>query len=122
MNISNIINYLNTITWITDIVWSRIFWWVPKTEQTLDYMTVNIITEIEPNIVEKKNRIEFRIIWGDTNTTYNTLQAVDTELMTSLRDYTNDWVFKTVISNFVNLYDNKQRKIMIRDILIYYNT
>ena len=122
MNISNLIDYLNTITGITDIVWNRIFWWIPKTEQTEDYMTVNIITETEPTIAEKRNRIEFRMIWGDTNTTYWTLQTLDIELMTVLRDYTGDGVYKTVISNLANLYDDKQRKVYIRDILIYYTT
>lgn len=122
MQLDNIILYLNTITDITDIVGDRMWLWVPDTEQTLDYMTLNIITETEPTKVEKRNRIEFRYIWGDTNTSYTTLQALDTAVLNALRDYTGQWVYKTVISNFANWFDNKQRKVMIRDLLIYYVT
>lgn len=122
MQLNNLIIYLNTITDITNIVSNRIFWGVPDTEQTLDYMTLNIITETEPTKVEKRNRIEFRYIWGDTNTSYSTLQTLDTAVLNALRDYTGQWVYKTVISNFANWYDNKQRKVMIRDVQIYFST
>jgi len=122
MLLNNLITYLNTKAWITSIVSNRIFWGVPKTEQTSDYMTVNIITETQPADVEKINRVEFRYIWWDTTTSYSTLQTLDTELLNALNDYKSDWVYKTVISNFANWYDKKQRKVMIRDILIYYTT
>ena len=120
MNISNLITYLNTIWWITAITWSRIFWGLPKSEQTSTYMTVNIITETQPTDVEKRNRIEFRMIWGDNKTTYNTLKTLDDLVVSSIRDYTWDWVYKAVIWNLVNWYDNKNRKVYIRDLIIYY--
>jgi hypothetical protein len=122
MNISNIITYLNTITAITNIVSNRIFWWVPKTEQTLDYLTINIITENQPTDVEKRNRIEFRYIWWNSDTTYLTLQTLDNLILSNMNNYKQDWVYKTVISNFANWYDEKQRKVMIRDLFIYYTT
>ncbi len=119
MQLNNIINYLNTITAITDIVWNRIFFWIPKTEQTQDYMTLNIITETQPTIAEKRNRIEFRYIAGNTTTLYSTLQTLDDELMTAMLNYKQDGVYKVVIQNLVNLYDDKQRKILLRDLFIY---
>lgn len=122
MQLSNLINYLNTITSITDKVGNRIFWGIPITEQTEDYITVNIVTENQPTKVEKRNRIEFRIIWWDTATTYDTLQDIDKELVNSLRDYTQDWVYKTTISNYANWYDEKQRKVLVRDLILFYTT
>lgn len=120
MQLSNLIDYLNTITDITDKVGNRIFWWIPKYEQTEDYITLNIITENQPTKVEKRNRIEIRYIWWNTETTYSTLQTIDNVVLNSLIDYKQDWVYKTTISNYANWYDEKQRRVLIRDLIVFY--
>lgn len=120
MQLNKIIDYLNTISNITDLVWDRIYWWIPKDEPTENYITLNIITEAQPLSVEKFNRIEFRYIGWDTATTYQDLQNIDEQVLIALNNYKADWVYKIVITNFVNGYDNKQKRVLIRDVLIYY--
>ena len=96
VDIWNIINYLNTKTSITDIVWNRIYFWLPDLEQTQDYITINIISENRPTSVENKNRVEFRYIWWNTTTTYTTLQNLDNIIFEELENYKQDWVYKVI--------------------------
>jgi len=122
MNISTLITYLNTISGITSVCSDRIFWGQPRSEQTNTYMTVNVVTEIEPTKVEKRNRLEFRVIGGDSTVTFGTLATVDTALLDAIRAYNAQGVYKSVVAGFTNLYNEKQQKILIRDIIIYYTT
>ena len=121
MNIASLIAYLNTITAITTIVWNRIYWWVPKNEETQTYLTISIISEVQPTDVEKRNRVEFRMIWGDTKATYSTLKTLDDLIVSNIRNYTTNWVYRVAIWNLIDWYDSKNRKILIRDLIIYYS-
>ena len=120
INIWLIIDHLNTITDITDEVWSRIFYWVPTTEQTLTYITVNPISENNPTEVEQKNRLEFRIIAWTAWVNFSTLQNISELLEINLVWYREQKVYKVVKANNVNWYDEKNRKIFIRDLIFSY--
>jgi hypothetical protein len=117
INIATLINYLNTKTSITNIVWNRIFFWLPNSEQTQDYITINIISENRPTSVENKNRVEFRYIWWSTATTFITLQILDNIIFEELESYKQDWVYKVINSNYFNWYDDKWRKFVLRDLI-----
>ena len=117
INIATLINYLNTKTSITNIVWNRIFFWLPNSEQTQDYITINIISENRPTSVENKNRVEFRYIWWNTSTTFITLQILDNIIFEELENYKQDWVYKVINSNYFNWYDEKWRKFVLRDLI-----
>lgn len=115
-NIWDLINYLNTITDITDIVSNRIFYWQPNTEQTETYITINKITSRLPNWVEWIERVEFRYI---LNTSFASLESLDEKVFNALENYKQDWVYKIISSNSFNYFDEKNNKCFLRDFLIH---
>ena len=119
VNIWKIINYLNNITDITGIVWNRIFWGVPDTEPNETYITAILITERTPTGIEIVNRVEFRIIAWDAWVSFSTLTDLDNKLFNALRSYRDDGVYKVVINWLVQLYDDKNKKILLRDYQFY---
>ena len=121
VDIWQIITYLNTITEITDIVWNRIFWWLPNNEQTWTYIVLTLITERQPTLVENINRVEVRMIWGDSTVSYSTLFDLNKKVFSKLQEYKQDWVYKIVNQNLVQWYDEKSRKLVLKDILIHKN-
>ena len=125
IDIPNIIDFLNTQTAITDITGSRIFWWTPSDEDEIlwIYMTVGIVTEVQASDCEKRDRIEFRMLWDNENTTYKSLKELDNilfDLLQTTQDYNWFEVYKVVNQNLVSWYDPKNRKVLIRDMIFYY--
>lgn len=113
------IDYLITKNSITDLIWTRIFYWVPNSDQTLTYLTINQVTEINPLDLQTITRLEFRFIWWDVNINYSILENIEKIVRTELLKFTWENIYKIIVSNKVNWYDDKARKIIIRDILIY---
>jgi len=117
--VKEIIDYLITKTSITNLIWNRIFYWLPNSDQLQTYLTINQITENSPLDLQTITRLEFRFIWWDVNINYSTLENIENIVRTELLKFTWEKVYKIIVSNKVNGYDNKSRKIIIRDFLIY---
>lgn len=119
--ITNIVDYLFTKTDITNLIWTRIYYWLPSSDQTSNYITINQITENRPFDLQVITRLEFRFIWWDTTATYSTLENLEQIVQTHILNYTWSDVYKILVSNKYNWYDEKSRKILVRDYL-FYNT
>ena len=116
-----IINYLNTITDITNITWNRISFWPPDEEQTGIYITLNVISENNQEI-NKKTRIEFRCIWHNTTIRYDELMDLRSKIVYNLlwNKYTSNQVYWVIEDdNLINSIDSKNRKVVLFDLLFY---
>ena len=128
IDINNIIIDLIADVPLNALVSDRIYWWAPKREtQTWIYIIVNIVTG-NTNIIEKKNRVEFRIISHNEDVTFWDLKIVQETLMTALnqtaeeqKDYNGFKVYRVVESNIINMYDEKNRKVLIQDIIFNFS-
>ena len=119
INIWQIIDFLNTKTSVTDLVWNRIYYWLPETTPDENYITVNIISNSKPRSVEEKTRIEFTAIWWDTSKTFSELQNITNVVYNELLTYNEQWVFNIVESTTYNNYDVNNRKVFIQDLVFY---
>ena len=117
--IKEIIDYLVTKTDLTNLVGTRIFYGLPNSEQTQTYINVNQITENSPLDLQTITRVEFRIIWGDTTINYSTLENIETILRNHILNFTWANVYKIIVSNKVNWYDDKSKKVIVRDFLLF---
>jgi len=124
VEIENIINYLNTITDITDIVWNRIYWWVPNKEPWEIYiMITSVINSQVNNLIEWYDRLEIRVVsWSDSNK-WSEVSILDNLVINALASETNyNWfeVYRTVPLNGVSLYTDNNRKEYVRDYQIHF--
>lgn len=119
MNIWEIIDFLNTKSDITDLVWNRIFYWIPADEQTQDFITINIVSWNRPMEVEEKTRLEIRVIAWDTSSLLSELQNITNIVYQNLLTYKYQWIFKLLKVNNVNWFDEKKRKVFIQDLIFY---
>ena len=123
--ISKIISVINADATLTTLLWWRVYLWVPKEEaQEWNYLTINIISEVVITTAEKKSRLEFRILPKDENIKFSELMTIEErlyELLTTTNDFNWFIVYKTINWNYMNWYDAKQRKYILRDLIFYYN-
>lgn len=126
INIADIINYLKNVIAINAIVWDRIYFWLPITDdQQGTYITINILWE-QQAFLNKWTLLEFRFIAHDTNTTFNSLLSlkniVSNELF-SKKELIDFNVYNCYEENgFKNGYDEKNRKVIIQDYRFYFIT
>lgn len=115
INIWDLIIHLKTYTDITDVLWNRIFYGWPKSEQSDIYMTINVVTWNQVSQVEVSQRLEFRLIWT-TDTLTSDLQDLSQVILNATREF--QWGYRFVQSNFANWLDEKKRRVFIQDIII----
>lgn len=121
--LQDVVVALKTDSAIFGALGDRIFIWQPKTEQTANYLTINIITQIQNIEVNNRTRVEFRYIGWNENTAITTLSLIDKNVTNFLYDNI-PWLemFKFEIGGLANGYDEKKRPIIIRDYIFYYIT
>ena len=119
INIWEIIDYMNTISDITDITWDRIYYWLPSEEPNDIYITVSVVSNIVISEAEQKTRIEFKIIAWDENWKFSDLQALSEILFNTFYNYDEDSIYKRVFKNNYQLYTSNLRKCFQRDIIFY---
>lgn len=125
VNVSKIIEYMKTITDITNILWQNIFFDVPKTINWINtdiYLAINIVSEV-PMFSKKQARLEFRFLATKDNITKQSLIEAEKVITQNLSFETNNWVrdfnwFK--VSSFTEanatiLRDELNRNLMIKD-------
>lgn len=117
--VTEMIDFLNTKTEITDIVWNRIFYWLPSEEPTDVYITVDVISDIVISEAESKTRLSFKIIAWNENWKFSDLQAVSENLLNAFYDYTEDNIWKREFKNNYSLYTTNLRKCFQRDVIFY---
>jgi len=115
IKIPDLIDHLNTYSAITDIIWNRIFYSAPQSEQTEVYMVLDIVTWNQVSQVEVSQRIEFRIV-GTNQSLLQDLQDLSQTVLNATREF--PWAYRFTQSNFVNGLDEKKRRVFIQDIII----
>ena len=123
LNIANIITYLATKPTVVSALWNRIFLWEPEIEQTENYLTINIISEQIVETDQRSSRLEFRYIWKNKTISFQTLANIEKIVYDyiTIRENMNGFIpYKVYSEDLVNTYDQKQRKVLIRDIIFYY--
>jgi hypothetical protein len=119
INIWDLITHLNTKTELTSKVWSRIFYWLPNSEQTQTYIVLSVVWNNTTSLVEEKVRLETRIIWWDTTVNYSTLQEISEIVYNILSEYRQQWIYRTYKSNNFMGMDEKLKKVYILDIIFW---
>ena len=111
-------------TSIFSLLWNRIYIGQPKADiQTGNYMTINIIWQVQNIEVNNRTRIEFRFIGKDNTVDIDTLANIETVVTDFIRGKTNDlWFYKYEIGTFVNGYDEKKTPMLVRDFVFYHTT
>ena len=116
--VAEIVQFLETQTEITDILWDRLYYGIPDEVQTGIYATFNKVWHNE-NTIERRDRIEIKIFWVSW-TSYDTLTSIEKKIFEALRYYRENWVYKIINSNSFNGYSEEGNKMVMRDILVYY--
>lgn len=125
LEIPEIIAYLNTQSTVTNLVSNRIFWGFPKSEQAGNYLVLEDITENQ-DVVDAMSRIEFRFISKDDAGKWSELYTIERAITNILASKGRINLGTTTIndvtigSSIVKGYDEKKRKIYLRDYLFYY--
>lgn len=129
--VDKLVAYLETVTDITDIVWQEIYYWKPFEFQT-DWITIIWwLVSQTPDELYKRARIELRFIANSESITKKELidvQNIVVEYLCyqeCLWQKNFDWftVFNTVEWwQLVELIDNNNRNILVKDFIIYFNT
>lgn len=126
VEVDKIITYLNTVSGITAITWSRIYFWLPiSDEQAGIYITINIIWE-QQAFLNKGTLLEVRFIANDTDVTFKSLmdlrKLVSDELLSSKKFGSFNTYNCYEVWNTNNWYDSKNRKVVIQDYRFYFLT
>lgn len=127
IQVDKIIEYLNTVTDITDVVSNRIYRWEPSSEdQPWTYITVNQISETS-TLRNKGTRLEFRFIAHDEDTKYRQLydlQAIMTNtLVVDCNTIDFNWFvcyWVEELSTNIQGIDDKWRKNVLKDYRFYF--
>lgn len=122
--LGQIATFLLSKTSVTDLVGNRIYiGTTPNETESWPYITINSISEINPNRVERSYRFEFRIIAHDENVTFSTLQAIITEARNEIESTNLYGTFETygyTDWTSYNWFDELKRKFLLKDYKFYF--
>jgi len=131
VSVPKIIEYINTITAITDIVWQNIFFWYPRINNDINtniFIVINIVSQ-SPSFSQRQARLEFRFCskndWVSLQSLID-LQNTTTENLCFINcNWVKDFNWFEISSfiewwQFVPLRDNLERNILIKDYLILF--
>lgn len=108
---------------IFSALWHRIYIGQPMQEPSDNYLTINIITQVQNIEVNNRTRVEFRYIGGSEATPLDELSDIEAKVTKYFyQNYKELWFFKFEIGTVANGYDEKKRPAMIRDYILYYIT
>jgi len=108
-------------TAIFSLLWNRMYIGQPKSEaQAGNYMTINIIWQVQNIEVNNRTRVEFRFIGKDNTVDIDTLAGIEKTVTTFIKS--NIDFYKYEIGTFVNWYDEKKTPILVRDFVFYDTT
>lgn len=125
LEIQKIIAHIKTIPEVISAIWENIFWGLPKSEKNEDYLCLTEVTESQDE-VWAFSRVEFRFIACNDKTNWNHLYDIERAITNAI---SNKWMvdfnwfkaYKVKIDlNVFSWYDEKQRKIYVRDYIFYY--
>lgn len=127
IDIPQIIAYLAAQPSVSAIVGSRIYWGLPKSEQTGTYLVIDEVTENQ-DTVEAVSRLAFRFQAHDDNTNWSQLYAAEravTQLIANkgpVKFGTFDCHKVLIAANLFSGVDEKTRKTYIRDYLFHFQS
>lgn len=103
---------------------NRIYIGIPQSETQIgNYLTINIIWQVQNIKVNNRTRIEMRFIGKDNTVNMDTLWEIEQYVYEFIKNKFNDiWFYKHEIGSIANGYDEKKTPILIRDYVLYYIT
>lgn len=125
IQVDQIINYMNTVTNITNLVGNRIYFGLPINEKDLvwDYITINIISETNQPY-NKWTLLEFAYI-SNSNSTFKNLMDIRKIVFDELKWKLALWTMNvySIIEEWVSQwYWNKNQKTILQDLRFYFIT
>ena len=118
MIVGDLITFLNTKADLISALPGGIYFGLPTQDKTKTYCIINLISQNQITSVEKRARLEIRIIGGDTSVSYGTLCDIDELIEQYIKEY--DGFYRANQSDLATLYDDKTRKLILRDYVVNY--
>ena len=125
INITWIISAINSDAALNSIFNGRVFRWAPISDnQNWIFLIVNIVQGGSlDNPVTKSVRLEFKVFWNNKTVNYDSLIDAWNKISTffienaKLSDF---WCYKVaIVWSPVQLIDEKDRKLIINDLIFY---
>ena len=129
VDVWKIIQYMKTITDITDIVWQNIFYWEPSRESDVNtdiYIIINEISET-PDFSQRRARLEFRFLWSKDTVKKTALKSTCWIVTDNLSFNNCNWVKDFdwfSVSSFIEwnsawpFRDSNERNLLIKDYIV----
>ena len=117
--IQTIIADLNSNTAINNILGWRISIWQPINTPTEIYLTITIISETQNIDVNKIDRIEFRFLWWNENTSLADLNNIETLVKKFLYANYQKYCIKLNNANYYQGYTDLKIPFLLRDYIFY---